>query len=97
VRAATKAFHEKSDKLNLLILNAGVIATPKGRTEDSFETQFSTNHLGHFLLFQLLKPDLLAASTPKFQSRVVVIASAGYRYGKVRFYNFNFEKDPYDP
>ncbi|KFY64910.1 hypothetical protein V496_02940 [Pseudogymnoascus sp. VKM F-4515 (FW-2607)] len=69
VRAAAKAFHEKSDKLNLLILNAGVMATPEGRTEDGFETQFGTNHLGHFLLFQLLKPDLLAASTPEFQSR----------------------------
>lgn len=97
VRAAAKVFHEKSDKLNLLVLNAGVMATPEGRTEDGFETQFGTNHLGHFLLFQLLKPDLLAASTPEFQSRVVVVASAGHRYGKVRFHDFNFEKDPYDP
>ncbi|KAM0490434.1 hypothetical protein ACHAP8_011593 [Fusarium lateritium] len=64
VRAAAKAFYEKSEeKLNLLILNVGVMATLEGRTEDGFETQFGTNYLGHFLLFQLLKPDLLAAST----------------------------------
>ncbi|KAH7180119.1 hypothetical protein BKA60DRAFT_644602 [Fusarium oxysporum] len=97
VRAAAKAFLGKSDKLNLLILNAGVMATPEGKTEDGFETQFGTNHLGHFLLFQLLKPALLAASTPQFQSRVISVASSAHRLGKVRLDDFNFEKDPYDP
>ncbi|KAL6405504.1 oxidoreductase [Ilyonectria robusta] len=96
VRAAAEAFLGKSDKLNLLILNAGVMATPEGKTEDGFETQFGTNHLGHFLLFQLLKPALLAASTPQFQSRVISVASSAHRYGKVRLDDFNFEKDPYD-
>ncbi|EGY14655.1 hypothetical protein VD0002_g5962 [Verticillium dahliae] len=97
VRAAAKAFHDKGDKLNLLILNAGVMATPEWKTEDGFEAQFGTNHLGHFLLFQLLKPDLLAASTPDFQSRVVSVASSAHRYSKVRLDDFNFEKDPYEP
>lgn len=97
VRAAAKAILGKSDKLNLLILNAGVMATPEGKTEDGVETQFGTNHLGHFLLFQLLKPALLAASTPQFQSRVISVASSAHRLGKVRLDDFNFEKDPYDP
>ncbi|KAG7146990.1 Oxidoreductase calI like protein [Verticillium longisporum] len=97
VRAAAKAFHDKGDKLNLLILNAGVMATPEWKTEDGFEAQFGTNHLGHFLLFQLLKPDLLAASTPDFQSRVVSVASSAHRYSKVRLDDLNFEKDPYEP
>ncbi|CRK26168.1 Oxidoreductase calI like protein [Verticillium longisporum] len=97
VRAAAKAFHDKGDKLNLLILNAGVMATPEWKTEDGFEVQFGTNHLGHFLLFQLLKPDLLAASTPQFQSRVISVASSAHRYSKVRLDDFNFENDPYEP
>ncbi|KAJ4146736.1 hypothetical protein BFJ70_g6380 [Fusarium oxysporum] len=97
VRAAAKAFLDRSDKLNLLILNAGVMATPEGKTEDGFETQFGTNHLGHFLLFQLLKHALLRASTPQFQSRVISVASSAHRLGKVRLDDFNFEKDPYDP
>ncbi|OBS25131.1 hypothetical protein FPOA_05666 [Fusarium poae] len=97
VRAAAKAFLEKNEKLNILILNAGVMATPEGRTEDGFETQFGTNHLGHFLFFQLLKPALVAASTPSFQSRVVSLSSKAHRMGGVRFDDFNFEKEPYHP
>ncbi|KAL9944609.1 hypothetical protein D7B24_007332 [Verticillium nonalfalfae] len=97
VRAAAKTFHDKENKLNLLILNAGVMATPESKTEDGFETQFGTNHLGHFLLFQLLKPDLLAASTPQFHSRVISVASSGHRFSKVRLDDFNFENDPYEP
>ncbi|KAJ4077885.1 hypothetical protein BFJ70_g16421 [Fusarium oxysporum] len=96
VRAAAKSFLEKSDKLNILINNAGVMATPEGKTEDGFEIQFGTNHLGHFLLFQLLRPALLAATTPLFQSRVISVASLGHRVGPVRFDDFNFEKEAYD-
>ncbi|GJC87391.1 WW domain-containing oxidoreductase [Colletotrichum liriopes] len=97
VRSAAEAFLSKSKKLHLLILNAGVMATPEGKTEDGFETQFGTNHLGHFLLFQLLKPALLAASTPEFQSQVISVSSMAHRYGKVRLNDYNFEKDPYEP
>lgn len=97
VRAGAKEFLEKEKKLNVLILNAGTMATPEGRTEDGFETQFGTNHLGHFLFFQLLKPTLAAASTPSFQSRVVSLSSKGHRLGPVRFDDYNFEKEPYQP
>ena len=67
------------------------MATPEGRTKDGFETQFGTNHLAHFLLFQLLKPALLESATPQFPSRVVAVASMGHRAGGVRFDNLNFE------
>ncbi|RBR11241.1 uncharacterized protein FIESC28_09125 [Fusarium coffeatum] len=97
VRAAAKDFLEKEKKLNVLVLNAGTMATPEGRTEDGFETQFGTNHLGHFLLFQLLKTPLFAASTPSFQSRVISLSSKGHRLSPVRFDDYNFEKEAYHP
>jgi NAD(P)-dependent dehydrogenase (short-subunit alcohol dehydrogenase family) len=81
VRQFAKEFLDTSgNKLNILINNAGVMATPEGTTEDGFETQFGTNHLAHFLLFQLVKPALLASSSPEFQSRVVAVSSLGHRY-----------------
>lgn len=92
VRAAAKEFLSKSDKLNILINNAGVMATPEGKTADGFETQFGTNHLAHFLLFQLLKPTLLKSATPEFGSRVVDVSSTGHRGLGIQFGNLNFEK-----
>ncbi|KAK6086580.1 WW domain-containing oxidoreductase [Seiridium cupressi] len=91
VRSAAKNLLAQCSKLNILILNAGVMTTPESKTKDGFETQFGTNHLGHFLLFQLLKPALLAAVTPEFNSRVVVLSSMGHRFGEVRFEDLNFE------
>ncbi|KAI0460031.1 short chain dehydrogenase [Xylaria acuta] len=94
IRAAANEFLQKSGhKLNILIENAGVMACPKGRTEDGFETQFGTNYLGHFFLFHLLKDALLASATPSFNSRVVVLASGAHRRGKINFDDLNFEKE----
>ena len=92
IRAAAKAFLAKSDKLNILINNAGVMATPEGKTADGFETQLGTNHFAHFLLFQLLKPTLLKSATPEFSSRVVNVSSTGHRGVGIQFENLNFEK-----
>ena len=98
VRAGAQEILRKTDTLNVLVNNAGVMATPEGRTKDGFETQFGTCHLAHFLLFQLLKPSLLQSSTPAFQSRVVCVASTGHRGGPVRFDDYNFDKPAsYDP
>ncbi|KAF2680051.1 NAD(P)-binding protein [Lentithecium fluviatile CBS 122367] len=88
VRQLAATFLEKSgNKLNILITNAGVMCTPLGKTEDGFETQMGTNHLAHFLLFQLLKPALLSSATPEFGSRVVVLSSASHRYNSINFDN----------
>ena len=92
VRAGVKELLGKTDRVNVLVNNAGVMATPESRTEDGFESQFGTNHLAHFLLFQLLKPTLLASSTRAFQSRVVVVSSLAHRYSPVRFDDYNFDK-----
>ncbi|KAF5858337.1 hypothetical protein ETB97_004573 [Aspergillus alliaceus] len=91
VRACAEEFLSKSTQLNILINNAAVMATPEGRTQDGFETQFGTNHLGHFLLFNLLRPTLLASSTPEFNSRVVNVSSMAHRWGEVVFDNLTLE------
>ena len=61
------------------------MACPEGQTKDGFETQFDTNHLGHFLLFQLLKPALLSATTPEFNSRVVSVSSNAHGSSTIHF------------
>lgn len=97
VRAAAQAFLEKSKALDILVNNAGITATPLEMTADGFESQFDTNYLAHFLLFQLLRPTLLASSTPEFNSRVIVVASSGHRAGGVRFGDYGFTQTTYSP
>ena len=76
---------------DIVICNAGVMACPKGRTADGFETQFGTNHLGHFVLVNriaaLLKPG----------ARVVVLSSAGHRFSDVDLEDPGFERTEYAP
>ncbi|KAL6415773.1 putative ww domain-containing oxidoreductase protein [Ilyonectria robusta] len=98
VRAGGKAFLAQSSRLDILLLNAGVMATPEGRTKDGFETQFGINHVGHFLLFELLQSALLASSTPAFNSRVVLLSSLAHRFNGVRLHDLNFDEEgSYDP
>lgn len=97
VRACANTFLERSATLNLLVTNAGVMMTPEGRTADGFETQLGTNHLAHFLLFQLLKPTLLASATPGFASRVICLSSAAHRDTTINFANINMDEGAYDP
>ncbi|KAI8934343.1 hypothetical protein NX059_009079 [Plenodomus lindquistii] len=97
VREGASDFLKRSGgKLNVLVNNAGIMALPeKNVTADGFEAQFGTNHLGHFLLFQLLKDALLKSSTPSFNSRVVVLSSAAHRISGIQPDDYNFEKKPY--
>lgn len=92
VRSCAASFLEKSDKLNVLIANAGVMAIPtRTETVDGFEQQLATNYLGHFLLFWLLKDALLKASTPEFNSRLVNVSSSGHQRSEIRFDDFQFK------
>jgi NAD(P)-dependent dehydrogenase (short-subunit alcohol dehydrogenase family) len=75
---------------DLVIANAGVMACPKGTTADGFETQFGTNHLGHFVLVNRI------ASLLKAGSRLVNLSSAGHRYADVNLEDPNFEHTPYE-
>ncbi|MCG8672189.1 MAG: oxidoreductase [Pseudomonadales bacterium] len=88
VRSFTEAFKAKFDHLDVLINNAGVMAPPFGTTADGFESQFGTNHLGHFALTGQLLPLLEAAES----GRVVVLSSIAHRMGKINFNNLNSEK-----
>ncbi|CAG8026659.1 unnamed protein product [Penicillium olsonii] len=96
VRACADSFRAQSTTLNILVENAGVMACPEGKTTDGFETQLGTNHLGHFLLFYLLKDLLLQSSTPTFNSRVVILSSCAHQAGSVHFDNLSL-KGEYEP
>jgi NAD(P)-dependent dehydrogenase (short-subunit alcohol dehydrogenase family) len=93
IRTFASSFLEDHPVLDVLIGNAGVMACPQGTTVDGFETQFGTNHLGHFLLIQLLTPALVAAGS----ARVVLLSSAGHRLGDVNLEDPGWERTPYDP
>ncbi|KAG4428910.1 hypothetical protein IFR05_015606 [Cadophora sp. M221] len=97
VRKAAKEFRSKSDRLNVLVNNAGIMAAPFAKTEDGFESQFGTNHLAHFLFFNLLKDTLIASSTSDFRSRVVNVSSMGHLECDVFRGDYNFGKEQYTP
>jgi NAD(P)-dependent dehydrogenase (short-subunit alcohol dehydrogenase family) len=73
MRSGTTSFLEKSKQLNLSMNYAGLMTCPFEKTVNGFESQFATNHLGHFLLFQLLKSALLASASPP-----ILAASSAY-------------------
>jgi len=80
VRAAVDDVLERTATLDVLVNNAGVMAPPFSRTEDGFETQIGTNHLGHFALTAGLLPLLLHAPDG---ARVVNVSSAAHRMGSI--------------
>ena len=87
VRDFAGAFGKKYDRLDLLINNAGIMMVPYGLTEDGFESQLGTNHLGHFALTGLLIEHLM--STP--HARIVNVSSMAHLSGRMDFDNLMFE------
>lgn len=97
VRAFAKSFLAKHDSLQGLVNNAGVMNTPAGKTQDGFDTQFGTNHLGHYLLTDLLLPALRKGAP----SRIVMVSSVYHhvaqgRIGRIHFDDLNFERRKFD-
>lgn len=91
VRSFTDTYLADHDAIDVLINNAGVMACPFGHTVDGFETQFGTNHLGHFLLTALLSPALMRGTAP----RVITLSSAGHSRSDVDLVDPNFENTEY--
>jgi NAD(P)-dependent dehydrogenase (short-subunit alcohol dehydrogenase family) len=91
VRACADALVAAGRPFDAVIANAGVMRTPFGHTADGFETQFGTNHLGHFVLVNRIA-SLIAPG-----GRLVNVASSGHRYSDVDLDDPNFERTPYDP
>jgi NAD(P)-dependent dehydrogenase (short-subunit alcohol dehydrogenase family) len=91
VRASADALLNKGKFFDVIIANAGVMATPFGHTADGFETQFGTNHLGHFVFVNRIAPLLRSGG------RLINLSSSGHRYGNVDLEDPNFEHTPYEP
>jgi NAD(P)-dependent dehydrogenase (short-subunit alcohol dehydrogenase family) len=89
VRKAADDLLARAKPFDVIIANAGVMACPQGKTQDGFETQFGTNHLGHFVFVNRLVPLL------KSGARVVTLSSAGHQISDVDIEDPNFERTPY--
>jgi len=91
VRACADGLLARGEAFDVVIANAGVMATPFGHTADGFETQFGTNHLGHFVLINRI------AALIRDGGRLINLSSLGHRYSNVNFEDPNFVKTPYKP
>ncbi|MFT7684698.1 MAG: NAD(P)-dependent dehydrogenase (short-subunit alcohol dehydrogenase family) [Candidatus Azotimanducaceae bacterium] len=93
IQSFSKSWLSENNELHILINNAAIMACPESKTNDGFEAQFGTNHLGHFSLTTQLLPALKRAGS----SRVVCLSSTGHFLSPVVFDDINFEARPYDP
>jgi NAD(P)-dependent dehydrogenase (short-subunit alcohol dehydrogenase family) len=91
VRKAASELLARAKPFDVIIANAGVMACPQGKTQDGFETQFGTNHLGHFVFVNRLVPLLNPGA------RIVTLSSAGHQISDVDIEDPNFEHTPYQP
>ena len=85
--------NQEEEKIDLLINNAGVMGIDFGLTVDGYEKQFAVNHLGHFLLTNLLLDLVKKADS----ARIIVVASKMAKMGKTNFDDVNYEKSSYGP
>jgi NAD(P)-dependent dehydrogenase (short-subunit alcohol dehydrogenase family) len=91
VRDCADKLLRKGAPFDVVIANAGVMATPLGHTADGFETQFGTNHLGHFVFVNRI------ASLIRSGGRLINLSSSGHRFSNVDLEDPNFERTPYEP
>ncbi|KAK9366664.1 hypothetical protein V1509DRAFT_232365 [Lipomyces kononenkoae] len=98
VKKAAKIFSAESDRLDILMLNAGIMATPPGLTKDGYEIQFGTNHMGHALLTKLLLPVLekTTKSVANTDVHIVSLSSRGHVYAPAGGFQFDTLKTTAD-
>ena len=91
VRDCADRLVDWGEAFDVIIANAGVMASPQGKTADGFETQFGTNHLGHFVFVNRI------AALLKDGGRLVILSSAGHRFADIDLDDPHFERTPYAP
>jgi len=93
VRECAEQLGNSLEKIDILINNAGIMACPEMRTTEGFEMQIGTNHFGHFLLTNLLLPQLKKAAP---NARIVNVSSLAHTRGQMQWDDINWEKTPYN-
>jgi NAD(P)-dependent dehydrogenase (short-subunit alcohol dehydrogenase family) len=93
IREAASEIAQVTPRIDIVINNAGLMTLRRQLTVEGIEAQFGANHVGHFLLTNLLMPHLLAAAKVNAPgvTRVVNLTSLGHRLSPVRFHDYNFE------
>lgn len=95
IRKAAKEVLMYSESIDVLVNNAGIMATPYGKTKDGIEMQFGCNHIGHFLFTNLIISKLQKSNDHDEPARIINVSSDGYRLGPVRFQDYNFQDGAY--
>merc|ERR1712172_455755 len=93
VRECAEQLGNSLEKIDILINNAGIMACPEMRTEEGFEMQIGTNHFGHFLLTNLLMPQLKKAAPT---ARIVNVSSLAHTRGQMQWEDINWKETPYN-
>lgn len=99
IRQAAADVSALTDRLDILINNAGIVVTSRQATPEGIEQQFGTNHIGPFLFTNLLLPLMrnAAKTNPPGATRIVSLTSAGHRLSPIRFSDYNFDGKPVPP
>lgn len=88
VRRASEEVNGYAEPVDRLINNAAIMAVPYSKSVDGLESQFATNHIGHFLFTNLIMPKLLAADEG---ARIINVSSSGHKREQMRFDDYGFE------
>ena len=87
IRKAAEEVNAYAEPIDVLVNNAGVMACPYSTTKDGLESQFGTNHIGHFLFTNLIMAKIIAAGPG---ARTISVSSDGHRLSPIRFHDLNF-------
>jgi len=92
VRTCAQTLIDTEDKIDILVNNAGIMMCPEWKTEDGFDMQLGTNHLGHFLFTELVTPLLLKSAASGFDTRIAIVSCLAHYQGRIYWRDLHFEK-----